>query len=207
MLHYAVVFLVVALIAAIFGFVGIAAVLMMLMVGAWLHSKSSIQSWNAYIKKHMGKALSTGSLLSLFGLSFLAVFREGGETIIFYAGILPKISTQAFLTGIAGALVLLLALAWVMAKSSVKLPVARMFQILTWLIYALGFKILGISLHALQLTGLIPMTSLSSPWLESNALGIYPTVETLAMQGIYLLVIVLIQISVSRSMRQVPQTV
>lgn len=188
------------------GFVGIAAVLMMLMVGAWLHSKSSIQSWNAYIKKHMGKALSTGSLLSLFGLSFLAVFREGGETIIFYAGILPKISTQAFLTGIAGALVLLLALAWVMAKSSVKLPVARMFQILTWLIYALGFKILGISLHALQLTGLIPMTSLSSPWLESNALGIYPTVETLAMQGIYLLVIVLIQISVSRSMRQVPQT-
>ena len=187
------------------GFVGIAAVLMMLMVGAWLHSKSSIQSWNAYIKKHMGRALSTGSLVSLFGLSFLAVFREGAETIIFYAGILPKISTHAFLSGIGAAMVLLLVLAWVMAKTSVKLPVARMFQILTWLIYALGFKILGISLHALQLTKIIPMTSLSSGWLESNTLGIYPTVETLAAQSVYLLVIVLIQMSVSRSMRQVTQ--
>ena len=102
-------------------------------------------------------------------------------------------------------MVLLLVLAWVMAKTSVKLPVARMFQILTWLIYALGFKILGISLHALQLTKIIPMTSLSSGWLESNTLGIYPTVETLAAQGVYLLVIVLIQMSVSRSMRQVTQ--
>ena len=189
------------------GFVGIAAVLMMLMVGAWLHSKSSIQSWNAYIKKHMGKALSTGSLISLFGLSFLAVFREGAETIVFYAGILPKISTQAFLSGIAAAIVLLLALAWIMAKTSVTLPVAKMFRILTWLIYALGFKILGISLHALQLTGIAPMTPLPSTWLESNALGIYPTVETLAAQALYIGLIVVIQFAVHRSIKNIPDTV
>ena len=189
------------------GFVGIAAVLMMLMVGAWLHSKSSIQSWNAYIKKHMGKALSTGSLISLFGLSFLAVFREGAETIVFYAGILPKISTQAFLSGIAAAIVLLLALAWIMAKTSVTLPVAKMFRILTWLIYALGFKILGISLHALQLTGIAPMTPLPSTWLESNALGIYPTVETLAAQALYIGLIVVIQFAVHRSIKNIPDAV
>lgn len=189
------------------GFVGIAAVLMMLMVGAWLHSKSSIQSWNAYIKKHMGKALSTGSLISLFGLSFLAVFREGAETIVFYAGILPKISTQAFLSGIVAAIVLLLALAWLMAKTSVTLPVAKMFRILTWLIYALGFKILGISLHALQLTGIVPMTPLPSTWLESNALGIYPTVETLAAQALYIGLIVVIQFAVHRSIKNIPDAV
>ena len=189
------------------GFVGIAAVLMMLMVGAWLHSKSSIQSWNAYIKKHMGKALSTGSLISLFGLSFLAVFREGAETIVFYAGILPKISTQAFLSGIAAAIVLLLALAWIMAKTSVTLPVAKMFRILTWLIYALGFKILGISLHALQLTGIVPMTPLPSTWLERNALGIYPTVETLAAQALYIGLIVVIQFAVHRSIKNIPDAV
>ena len=189
------------------GFIGIAAVLMMLMVGAWLHSKSSIQSWNAYIKKHMGKALSTGSLISLFGLSFLAVFREGAETIVFYAGILPKISTQAFLSGIVATIVLLLALAWLMAKTSVTLPVAKMFRILTWLIYALGFKILGISLHALQLTGIVPMTPLPSTWLESNALGIYPTVETLAAQALYIGLIVVIQFAVHRSIKNIPDAV
>lgn len=91
----------------------------------------------------MGKALSTGGLISLFGLSFLAVFREGAETIVFYAGILPKISTQAFLSGIAAAIVLLLALAWIMAKTSVTLRVAKKCVFLTWLIYALGFKILA----------------------------------------------------------------
>ena len=189
------------------GFVGIAAVLMMLMVGAWLHSKSSIQSWNAYIKKHMGKALSTGSLISLFGLSFLAVFREGAETIVFYAGILPKISTQAFLSGIVAAIVLLLGLAWLMAKTSVTLPVAKMFRILTWLIYALGFKILGISLHALQLTGIVPMTPLPSTWLERNALGIYPTIETLAAQALYIGLIVVIQFAVHRSIKNIPDAV
>jgi len=155
----------------------------------------------------MGKALSTGSLISLFGLSFLAVFREGAETIVFYAGILPKISTQAFLSGIAAAIVLLLALAWIMAKTSVTFPVAKMFRILTWLIYALGFKILGISLHALQLTGIVPMTSLPSTWLESNALGIYPTVETLAAQALYIGLIVVIQFAVHRSIKNIPDAV
>ncbi len=186
------------------GLVGIAAVIMMLMVGAWLHSKSSIQSWNAYIKKHMGKALSTGSLISLFGLSFLAVFREGAETIIFYAGILPNISTNALLSGIGMALLVLAILAWLMAKTSVKLPVAKVFRVLTWLIYALGFKILGISIHALQLTGLLPLTALNAPWLQSNALGIYPTVETLLAQGLYLTVIVVIQRVIHRNAEKIP---
>lgn len=189
------------------GFIGIAAVLMMLMVGAWLHSKSSVQSWNAYIKKHMGKALSTGSLVSLFGLSFLAVFREGAETIVFYAGILPKISTQAFLIGIVAAIVLLLALAWLMAKTSLTLPVAKMFRVLTWLIYALGFKILGISLHALQLTGIMPMSTLPNTWLESNALGIYPTVETLTAQAVYIGLIVVIQFFIHQSSKNIPRAV
>ena len=186
------------------GLVGIAAVIMMLMVGAWLHSKSSIQSWNAYIKKHMGKALSAGSLISLFGLSFLAVFREGAETIIFYAGILPNISTDALLSGIGMALLVLAILAWLMAKTSVKLPVAKVFRVLTWLIYALGFKILGISVHALQLTGLLPLTALNAPWLQSNALGIYPTVETLLAQGLYLALIVVIQRVIHRNTEKIP---
>ena len=69
---------------------------MILTIGAWLHSKSSLNAWQAYIKKHMNKALTTGSFISLFALSFLSVFREGAETILFYVGILPNISTESF---------------------------------------------------------------------------------------------------------------
>lgn len=183
------------------GVVGVFTVLMMLMVGAWLHSKSSVQAWNLYIRRHMGRALTTGSLVSLFGLSFLSVFREGAETILFYAGILPRISTGDFLSGIAMASAILAAVAVVLLRSSYQLPIARLFKLLTWLIYALGFKILGVSLHALQLTGHLRMTALQAAGVESSALGVYPTLETLAAQGTYIASVLLIQIAVSTSAR------
>ena len=66
------------------------------------------------------------------------------------------------------ALVALAAVAWVMLRTSVKLPIPQLFKVLTWVIYLLGFKILGVSLHALQLTGYLPMTAMSRlPAIES----------------------------------------
>lgn len=187
------------------GFIGLFVVVMMLMIGTWLHSKSSLQSWNAYITKHMGKALTTGSLVSLFGLSFLSVFREGAETIVFYAGILPKISMNDFLTGIFAALLVLAVLAVLLLKTSIKLPIAKLFNVLTWVIYALGFKILGISVHALQLTGYLSLTSVQNQWLENSDLGLFATVETLSAQAMYILIILVIQWYFKRNTR--PSTV
>lgn len=174
------------------GGVGILAVLMILTIGAWLHSKSSVKAWQAYIKKHMGKALTTGSFVSLFGLSFLSVFREGAETILFYVGILPNISMEAFGLGVAIAVVILIALAIVILKSSVKLPVPTMFKILTWVLYVLGFKILGVSVHALQLTGILP-TSIVDGISNVDLIGFYATVETISAQLIYIILILLLQ--------------
>lgn len=171
------------------GIIGIVAVVMMVGIGAWLHSKSSVQSWNAFIKRHMGQALSTGSFLGLFGLSFLSVFREGAETILFYVGILPNISMSNFLLGIVMALAVLAVVAWVMLKTSTKLPIPKLFMLLTWLIYFLGFKILGVSLSALQLTNHLPRTVLPSiPAIEWA--GFYPTVQTITAQLIYIMVII-----------------
>ncbi|MCE1161267.1 MAG: hypothetical protein LWW74_08740, partial [Burkholderiales bacterium] len=123
------------------------------------------------------------------------------ETIIFYAGILPKISMNDFLTGIFAALLVLAILAMVLLKTSIKLPIARLFKVLTWVIYALGFKILGISLHALQLTGYLPLTSLQNQWLENSDLGIFATVETFSAQAIYVLIILAIQWYLKRDAR------
>ncbi|MEJ7137110.1 FTR1 family iron permease [Amphibiibacter pelophylacis] len=182
------------------GLVGVVTVALMLAVGAWLHSKSSLKSWNQYIRKHMSKALTTGSLASLFGLSFLSVFREGAETILFYTGILPQMALGDFLLGIAMALALLAVIGFVLLRGSIKIPMSTMFRILTWTIYALGFKILGVSLHTLQISGLIQTSPLLGSWLQNPALGLYPTLETLGAQGLYIVVIVLIQMGVSRSL-------
>ena len=174
------------------GAVGIVAVLMILTIGAWLHSKSSLNAWQAYIKKHMNKALTTGSFISLFALSFLSVFREGAETILFYVGILPNISTESFALGVGIAVILLAILAVVILKSSVKLPVPTMFKILTWVLYILGFKILGVSVHALQLTAVLPTTIIDIlPNIEW--LGFYATLQTIIAQLVYIVLILLLQ--------------
>lgn len=168
------------------GGIGILAVLMMIFIGAWLHSKSSIQGWKAFIDKHVNTALKTGSLLSMLGLSFLSVFREGAETILFYVGMLPLISLQDLLSGIGLALGLLVIIAVAMQKFSDKLPIHQLFKLMTWLIYALGFKILGISIHALQLQKILPTSLIDGvptlPWL-----GFYANWQGILAQLAYLL--------------------
>ena len=132
------------------GAVGIFAVAMMILVGIWLHSKASIEKWNDFMESQMKAVTATGSFLSMFALSFLAVFREGAETILFYAGILPRITVTDFLLGIGLALLVLVLLAFIMSKASGLLKPHSIFFWLTWLIYALAFKMLGVSIHALH---------------------------------------------------------
>lgn len=59
------------------GGVGIVAVLVMMFVVYWLHSKSNTKAWESYIKKQLSNAISTSSLSGLGFLIFFAIFREG----------------------------------------------------------------------------------------------------------------------------------
>lgn len=170
------------------GVVGVVAVVMMIGVGAWLHSKSSIKAWNQFINTQLKQAVGAGSFVSLFVLSFLAVFREGAETVLFYVGILPAIAMSDFVLGIVLALVVLMVVAWVFFKTSVKLPIAHLFKVLTAIIYAIGFKILGVSILALQLTQVLARTHLNAPSVEW--LGFYPSVQGVVAQVCYILILV-----------------
>ena len=175
------------------GAVGIFAVIMMILIGIWLHSKSSVKKWNTFMESQMQTVTKTGSFLSMFALSFLAVFREGAETILFYVGILPRISSFDFVLGISLALLVLVVIAFVMNKASQFFLPHKVFFILTWMIYALAFKMTGVSIHALQLTNMIP-NHLISGIPSIDILGIYPSWEGLAGQIIFILVVFLITI-------------
>ncbi|RFU61053.1 FTR1 family iron permease [Peribacillus glennii] len=171
------------------GITGIAAVLMMITVGAWLHNKSAIGNWNQYINRQMGQAIAKGSLVSFAFISFLSIFREGAETIIFYAGMAPYMSMNQLLIGVAVAFVILVIVGYVIIKYSVKLPISLFFLIATLLIYALSFKILGISLHSLQVSQVIATHTIHSiPFIEW--IGLYPTWETIVPQVVLLLIII-----------------
>ena len=173
------------------GAVGIFAVLMMIMVGIWLHSKSSIKKWNDFMESQMKAVTATGSFISMFALSFLAVFREGAETILFYAGIYPRIDKAGFFLGIGLAFLVLFVLALVMNKASAYFKPHRIFLILTWLIYALAFKMLGVSIHALQLTNILP-SHLMNGFTSIDWAGIYPSLEVVTCQLIFVVIVLII---------------
>ena len=82
------------------GCTGVFAALMLFYMSYWLHSKSSISNWQTYIRNQSVKALATGSLASLSFLAFLAVFREGTETVLFMIGMASSISLASLLGGI-----------------------------------------------------------------------------------------------------------
>ncbi|UUZ83393.1 FTR1 family protein [Paenibacillus sp. P26] len=172
------------------GITGLASVVMMLTVGAWLHGKSQVKAWNSYIHEQVGSALASGNLWSLFLVAGLAILREGAETTIFYIGIAPSIEPLQLVSGIAGALAVLLLLGFAMVKGSVRLPVRPFFLVATLLIYYLVFKFLGQSIHAPQVAGDLPAhASTKLPALDW--LGVYPTWETTVPQLVVLVFIIL----------------
>lgn len=157
-------------------------------VGVWLHSKSTVTAWNQYISKQMNQALSRQSVWAMTLLSFLTVFREGAETVDFYMGIAPKMSTFDFSLGIALALLILVAAAFFFAKASKKIPMHLFFGVATVFIYLLAFKIIGANLHTLQLTNVLS-THIITDLPVINVIGFYPSIETLSGQLVLVILI------------------
>ncbi|MDN3017611.1 FTR1 family protein [Paenibacillus sp. BSR1-1] len=179
------------------GITGVIAVVMMLTIGAWLHNKSSIGNWNKYINHQMQDAIARGSLLSFAFISFLSVFREGAETIIFYAGITPYISLQQLILGVLLAVGLLVIVGFAIIHYSVKIPIRLFFKAATLLIYFLAFKILGISLHALQVSNVLSTSTVQNlPFIDW--MGLYPTWETTLTQALLVAVIILMTWTVKK---------
>jgi high-affinity iron transporter len=169
------------------GVTGLVAAAMLLYVSYWLHSKSSAASWNKYIKQQSTRVLAKGSLFGLAALAFLAIFREGAETALFYFGIASSISLSDLLIGLGIGALLLLVLGVLMIYAGIKIPVAPFFTVAGLLVFYLCFKFVGTGIHALQVGGVL--SSSPADYLpDSEFFGIFPTWETMLPQLILLAV-------------------
>ncbi|MGN7469096.1 FTR1 family iron permease [Brevibacillus sp. SAFN-007a] len=170
------------------GITGLIAVFFMLTIGAWLHKKSNLQAWNDFVQKSIGSSLAKGALWSLAFTAFLAVAREGAETIIFYMGMAATISMADLALGIVGALVVLALISFVIIRLSARIPVRPFFLVASLLLYYMAFKFIGVSVHSLQVTGSLPAHS-ADFLFHLPDLGIYATWETTIPQLVILAVI------------------
>lgn len=168
------------------GWTGVFAALMLLYMSYWLHSQSSIADWNRYIREKSQTALTTGKLVSLGLLAFLAVFREGTETVLFYIGMASQIKLQALLLGFLIGAGILGILAYLMIYVGLKLPLRPFFMVSSVIVFYLCIKFTGMGIHSLQLAGLIPTTTAESvPSIGFFAL--YPSWESTIPQLILIL--------------------
>lgn len=158
------------------GFGSVLAAIVLLWVGIWMHRKSNAQAWQCYVCDQLPHALKRRSAWFLFGLSFIVVYREVFETILFYAAIWNQGNGAAVLAGGATAMLALLAVAAVMLRYGRVLPIGKFFAYSSVLIALLAVVLTGKGVAALQEAGYLPIHPLASfPRIE--ILGMFPTCE------------------------------
>ncbi len=164
------------------------AALVLLSVGLWMHQKSIGGRWQAYLKEQMAAALSRKSAWFLFGLAFISVYREVFETILFYAALWNEGQEVWLLGGILVGSIILAAIAWMLLRTSRRLPIGQFFAASSALIAVLSVVLAGKGVSALQEAGWIALSPAPIPRFE--ILGIYPTWQTLLAQLIVLALLV-----------------
>jgi high-affinity iron transporter len=145
-----------------------------------------VVKWNQFVKSKVQDALTGGSTLALVSAAFLAVYREGFETVLFYKALFVSATAAGAMPVVAGMLVGLLALAvvyYAIDRFGVRLPLKPFFAVTSAFLYYMAFVFAGKGVAELQEGGTIGTTVAS--WAPRiPALGIYPTVESLAAQAL-----------------------
>lgn len=163
----------------------------LLYVGFWLHSKAYAGRWQQFIATHLKGALSRGTVWALAGVSFLAVYREAFETVLFYQALWTQAGEPAqgaVIGGFVAAVVALAAVSWAIFRYGVRLPIGPFFGVSSALLAILAVVFVGQGVSALQEAGTLPADPVGMPGLPM--LGVYPTVQTLAAQAVLLTVVV-----------------
>mgnify|MGYP000255489017 FL=1 len=187
------------------GVCALIATLMLLWTSNWMLNKSSVEAWNNYIrnkteaavagaqsKVESGQRLGLGMIASLAMLSFLAVFREGAETVIFYESIysMSQDAHGMWVGGLAAAAVLIV-IFLILRFTSVKIPIGPFFLVTSIVMAVLVVIFAGGGIHALIEGDLIEGTYLSSV-PTNDWIGLYPYVETITAQVIAAIAVVVL---------------
>lgn len=172
------------------GFTMLIAVVMLFSMSYWLLSKVEARHWKAWLEGKLSHSLTRGSLVGLWLTCFLAVYREGAETVLFYFALIGDAKDMAGQMAIGGGFVIgcvMLLLAWlVMRYTVVKLPLKPFFMFTGSFMYLMAFVFAGKGVLEL-VEGKLFQPTLINGLPEFGWLGIYPYMETLLPQVVLLL--------------------
>jgi len=170
------------------GVVALFAVVVLTVVGFWLHNNSHARKWKVFIEERINKLLNKESMFSLAVFSFMVVFREAFETVLFLQAIsleTPQENQLAIGMGVLSAFVIIAFLMILFIRFSKSIPVRQLFRYSAWMITLLAVILVGQGVHAIQESGIFSITEFPFNFRIEWA-GIYPTFETMLSQALLL---------------------
>ena len=155
----------------------------------WMISKVESQRWMAYLRKRLEQTLTRRNVATLALVSFLAVYREAAETVLFTQALMLDFrhsTTEVWMGALAGLLAVIV-VAIVMNRTALFLPLGWFFGVSSTLLCILAISFAGSGLYTLVASGYLsprPVRFPEVPWL-----GIHPDLTSLTVQIVILLVI------------------
>lgn len=166
------------------------AVAVLFSVSYWLISKVEAAKWQKFIREKVNAALDAGGGKALAFVAFLAVYREGAETALFYQALFnegPNVGLPLTL-GILAGFVVLAAIFTLFYRYGMRIPMRPFFAVTSILLYYMAFVFMGKGIRELQEGNIMRITVIpGGPHID--AMGIFPSVETLTAQGILILLL------------------
>lgn len=124
----------------------------------------------AGLERDVRQATLSGQNWGLFGLTFVAVFREGVETALFLSAAAFANEGTTTLIGAVVGLVIAVALGWAMYASAIRLNIRRFFDITSILLLLFAAGLLAHGVHEFQEAGLLPFMT-TTVWDTSHILS------------------------------------
>ena len=169
------------------GVTSLLAAVVLFYVSYWLVSKADVKKWKEYVRSKTQGALTRRSGLTLAFVSFLAVYREAFETMLFYQALFYQTgsSTPHVVYGLVAGVAVVFAIAFLMYRVTLRIPLKYFFSFTSVFLYLLCFMLLGRGILELQESGIVSSTPADFlPYMDT--FGIYPTYETAIPQAVLL---------------------
>jgi high-affinity iron transporter len=166
------------------------ATIVLFFISNWMFSKAEAEVWKSYVEGKVQTAVSSGSCLALGFAAFLAVFREGAETILFYQAMITEAKEHIHMVwyGLVIGTIVLAIIFVVIRFGIMKLPIRPFFIGTSILMYIMAIAFAGGGVKELQEADIITVTPVD--FVHSiEVLGIYPTIETLLPQVVMVFIV------------------
>ena len=156
-------------------------------VGFWLLSNAHAKRWSHYIANKVSESLSSGSIKALWFTVFLAVYREGAETVLFYQALIFDAKTplgySMLAAGFATGVFALVIIFYLLKAGAIKIPIKPFFMLTSAIIFYMAIVFTGKGIMEL-VEGKIFHPTLIEGFPTLTWLGIYPYMESLIPQAL-----------------------